>query len=380
MAEPRTLHGPTRWAEVGLRAVKAYGQDRGGLLAAGVTYYTLISLFPLLLAALSVAGFFLTDPADQANLIDKLIDNLPIAAGEGRKDLADVISSVVSARGTLGVVGILGALWTGSALFTAIRSALDDIFRVKHERPFILGKILDIASVFGFGVLLALSAAATILIAYIQKSSDDLFGDTAARPVAIALALGYFTVPAIFSAVVFFLLYTVIPRHGAPPRYAIPGAVFSAICFEGLKIGFTWYVASFGNYNATYGSLGFVIVLLAFVSFASQIMLIGAELVWSNLELIKGNPASETTVYQVDAVRAQIAKLLHRTPPAVAAPPVATPRSQGIETHELHREAAPTRSEPAAGQSSRGGLVAAWLLLIGLLATGIFRWRQSSDA
>jgi len=298
-----------RWLEVVLRALKSYGEHRGSLLAGGLTYYALVSLFPLTLFALSVAGFIWADPVERDALITNLLDNLPLDANTGRTDLTSLLESIVNARGTLGLLGLATAAYSGSALFSAIRRSLNQVFEVEDARPLVKGKLVDLALVAGFGLLLLASVVATFAIAFAARFATDVFGDEAATLARWGVVVANLLVPPFFSAVVFLLLYSKVAHAGVTWRQALGGTLFAAIGFELLKVGFAQYVAAFGNYDATYGTLGFIIILLFFFNLSAQLMLIGAELVRAGREF-----ETDGVTREVDALRATVRRLLSLLP------------------------------------------------------------------
>ncbi|MFQ5382806.1 MAG: YihY/virulence factor BrkB family protein, partial [Dehalococcoidia bacterium] len=242
--------------EIAIRAGKSFSEDRCPLFAASITYFSLISLFPLAMFAIGVAGFVLGSEGDQQRIVDELTRALPLSEGKGREDLQSLISSAVDARGALGVVGLLGTAYAGSALFGAVRASLVTVYEKEKRRPLIKAKLLDIAFVLGFTALLMLSVALTFVIALAQRYSVELFGEPAATPISWLLTLAYPTVPAAVSFLVFFLLFTVVASAGLRKADAAWGAVVATAGFEALKVGFAQYVAYFGNYDATYGTIG----------------------------------------------------------------------------------------------------------------------------
>lgn len=282
-----------RWLEVGLRAVKGYGEDRCAIFAAGVTYYALLSLFPLALVLVGALGFFVTDPADQARVVDELMKALPLTES-GRGDLEGVVDGVVSARGALGLVGLVLTAWSASALFGAVRTALNGVFHVDRQRPFVLGKAVDLALVAGFGVLLATSFAMTVAIAVAQRHAEAFVGADVATLVAWLASVLYLVVPPLVTGLVFLLMFTRVANAELSVREVLPGVAVAALLFEVVKVGFAQYIASFGNYDATYGALGFVVVLLLFFNLASQVTLFGAEVARANAEVRRGDDPRES--------------------------------------------------------------------------------------
>ncbi len=366
MHAPRIL---ARSAEVALRSISGYGQDRVSISAAGITYFALISIFPMALVGLSVAGFAYGGEEDQQRLLDDIMDHVPIDEASGREDLEGVITSVVEARGTLGIIGIVSALYTGSALFTAVRVALNGIFKGEKARPFIIGKVIDIAMVVLFGALLLASILTSFLLTVFADFVDDLVGDDAAVVTRLGVTLISLLIPPFISGIVFFLLYSRIPAAAVGWKYAIPGAALAAILFEVLKAGFGIYAANFTNYDATYGSLGFVILLLAFIYFAAQVMLLGAEVARATSEVAHGYPFAEEES-KVAGVRRKVAMLrrkagsfLGREPeldPSIDLP-VAIQGADAVEPEPVLGPPAPERAPHREERASNGHAGAGWL-------------------
>jgi membrane protein len=339
--------------EVAVRAAKAYGADNCGVFSAGITYYTLLSMFPLTLFALSVAGFFFTEPDEQRRLVEDVLDFLPLDAQSGREDLENLITSVVDARGTLGIIGLVGAAYSGSALFGTVRKALNAVVHAEKKRNFALAKGIDILQVLIFTVLILLSIGVTAGIALLQTFSEDVFGAEAETVTRWLLGVAWALVPTAVSTGVFFLLFTFVPARRLGARNTVWGALVAAVLFEVLKLGFTQYVTHFGNYNATYGTLGFVIVLLVFINFSAQIMLFGAEVARARAEVSEDDvwPTRET-----DAISSKLSRLLGRLPFAGGLGERA-PRPEPVVSGDLIAAAplvAVTRPEPAAVLRSGG--------------------------
>ena len=274
-----------------------------------MTYYALISLFPLILFALAVAGFIWSDPAEQADLIDNVLDAVPLDSEGGRSDLEQVVSSVVRARGALGVIGLLAAAYTGSSLFGAIRVSLNQVFEVDDARPLVHAKLVDLAMVVGFGALLLLSMASTVAIALAARFASEVIGTQGEEIVRWSSVLLYLLLPTAVSALTFVLLYSQVARADVTWRGALGGALTASVAFEVLKVGFAEYIAAFGNYDATYGTLGFVIILLLFFFFSAQVMLFGAEVVRADREY-----ASDPSPRELQTLRLKIRSLSGHIP------------------------------------------------------------------
>ncbi len=287
-----------RWKFIFTYALKGFGTDRCTSLAAAIAYYALLSIFPLVIFAIGLAGFFLhNDTGAQERVITGILNNLPLSEDTGRADLQRTIQDVASKRGTAGLIGLIGTAYSASALFGALRTSMSVVFRVNRERPPVISKLLDLGMVVGLGTLILLSLVLTAVIAYAQKFSGELFGSEVAALAKVGFTVLYFILPAVVSGAVFMVLYKVVPHADLPWRHALPGAIVAAVGFEALKIGFAQYVANFGNYNAVYGTLGFVIVFLFFAYLSGQLLLFGAEFTRAYAEVVTGTvPAAKPAV------------------------------------------------------------------------------------
>ena len=281
----------TGFLEITIRALKSYTAHQCGLLAAGITYFSLVALVPMLIFAISVTGFFV-DEADQRRIVDQFMQVLPLSEDAGRANVEDLVSGAVAARAALGVVGLLGTVYAATALSGAIRASLAAVYRQEKQRRFFHGKAVDVGLLLGFTALLVLSAGLTLAIALAQRYSADVFGERFATGTAWLLTLAYPTVPALLSLPVFYLLYTAVAAAGLRRSDAAVGALVAAVGFEVLKVGFAQYVAYFGRYDATYGTVGFVVALLAFLNLSAKVMLVGAEVAGAR-RLVERDPPGE---------------------------------------------------------------------------------------
>ncbi len=253
------------------RAATNFAEDRGTQLAAAISYFTLFSLFPLTLLAVSIFGIVLRNDEIQDRVLTAIIDFLPV---EGSL-VADSLRDVADLGPTVTVVSLIAAFWTSGALAAAIRQALNQVFEVDRRRPLLKAKLIDfillpIIAVPLFGGVV-LSGAWRI---FQQELADEGLLD---GRFAWTWEVGAFFIPLSLSSIAFALLYRIAPNRAHPFRFIIPGALFAALAFEGLKAGFAWYLESLGNYSV-YGSLGSVIVLLFWVYLTANILVFGGEI------------------------------------------------------------------------------------------------------
>ena len=260
--------------------VREFGDDQCPQLAAGISYYVLFSIFPLALLFLAISGLMLANESLRADLVDNLFDALPLSEGEGREDLESAISGVTTGISLAGLVSIVGLMWSASGMMGALRRALNQAWDTDYKRRFLHGKLLDFVMVLSLGILMGLSVGATIFLQVARRVSDDL--SDALGPLGsgatLSLEVVAVFVPLLISFVTFMVLFKFVPSVKTRFRSIWPGALLAAVLFEGVKNGFAFYLRSFGNYDAIYGSLGTVVAFLFFVYVSANIMLLGAEM------------------------------------------------------------------------------------------------------
>lgn len=259
-----------------VRSVQEFGDDRCTQMAAAISYYALFSLFPLLIFMVSIFGIFLQSSSLQEELINHVLDFIPLTSDEGRNEVRDAIGAIAGISIPLSVVGLLGLAWSASAMFGAIRTSLNVAWDLEAPRHFFKQKLLDLAMVAGVGVFFLLSIGTTTLLRTTQEVSSDILGPLSSNTAFFWRAIPHL-LPAMFSFGAFIVLYRLVPNAPIKTRDVWVGALIAAIFFEILKNGFSFYIANFGRYDVVYGSLGAVVALLFWMYLSAVILLLGAE-------------------------------------------------------------------------------------------------------
>ena len=252
---------------VALDTVERFGRDRGGYLAAAVTYRAFLSLFPLLLVAFSVIGFVLAGRPDlHRGLATGLSEQVPGL----RVVLGDNLQALVDARAATGILGVAGLLWAGLGATQAAGFAVSRVFRVQPDRPFWKTKVWALGTTLVLGLLGLLGVAAVAAVGNLSPAGPGGAALMIAGPV-VGLALDF---------ALFLIAYRLLThREGPPLRSLWKGALLAAAGWGGLKIVGTWYVArTVASSTAIYGTLAGAIGILLLVHLASQLLLYGAEL------------------------------------------------------------------------------------------------------
>ncbi len=244
---------------------KGLADHQAADMAASIAYYTLFSIFPLLLGLLALLGIFL--PYETVYEQTFLIFNnyLPDATDLIERN----ISEIIAARGTLGIVAIAGLIWTGSMLFTSIYRVINRVWDISRVMPFWIRKPRDIAMVLGIGVLFLVFIPVSLAISSIPEGQF---------PVVDALAR-YFNWVLVFvmTAAVFAFLYKIMPNALVHWRDVLPGAIVAAGLLWAAMAVFIFFVEEFANWELVYGPVGSVIAFLMLVYIAAFILIIGAE-------------------------------------------------------------------------------------------------------
>ncbi len=254
------------------------------LLAAGLAFYTILSLFPLLLGLTAIFGLLMESAALQQQLIAMVGSAFP-----GSTDLINrTVDEAVDARGTIGVVSLLTLMWTATQVFAALRRALNRAWNVEHTRPFVRQKLLEMGMVGSVALLVLVSWAAVSLFFVIRPLLPAALWVPGSGSVAgVVTAL----VPVALSFGVFALLYRFVPETSVTWADSWPGALLAALLFEAGKYAFSWYLANVARYSLLYGSLGTTIAFLMWAYLSALILLLGAELTAEYAHLRRAKPA-----------------------------------------------------------------------------------------
>jgi len=283
MSAPRkpTELGRRSWWRVLKRTVSEFQDDNLGDWAAALTYYAVLSIFPALVVLLSLVG--LAGHSATQPLIDNVNQLAPSAAG----DIVTGAIKQLANQSTAGIALILGlalALWTASNYVGAFTRASNAIYEVEEGRPYWKRRPFQIVLTLVMILLLAISAIAVVVTGPLAEQLGNVVGagDTAVTVWGIAKWPGL----VILVITMIALLYYLAPNVRQPGfRWITPGGILAVALWGVASAGFALYVANFGSYNKTYGSLGGVIVFLVWLWVSNLAILLGAEF---NAELERG--------------------------------------------------------------------------------------------
>ncbi|TAP43476.1 YihY/virulence factor BrkB family protein [Arthrobacter sp. S39] len=278
--DPRKPDSPTdvnkpSWKYIAKKTLREFSKDQCPDLAAALTYYAVLSLFPALLALVSLVGIF-GDPEKTTAVL------LEIVRGIAPSDTVATVSGPVEelasspAAGLTLFLGLATALWSASGYVGAFGRAMNRIYEVDEGRPFVKLRGTMLAVTLLAVVIVALLAGMLVLSGPVSEAVGGAIGlsgafltvwNMAKWPVIVALV-----------TVIIAVLYYATPNVKQPKfKWMSIGSLIALVIFVLASLGFAFYVANFGNYNKTYGALGGVIVMLLWLWILNMSLLFGAE-------------------------------------------------------------------------------------------------------
>ena len=270
------------WGGVLKRTIKEFKRDNLTDLAAALTYYGVLSIFPLLLVLVSILGLV------GKSATQPLIDNVGTVAPGAAKDIVtSAIQNLQKSQGAAGilfVVGLVAAVWSASSYIAAFMRAANEIWDVEEGRPIWKTIPLRVGITLVTVILLAAMALAVVLTGPLAEQVGNVIGlgstavtvwDIAKWPVMILIV-----------SLMFAFLYWAAPNVRHPKfQWVSPGGVLAVLLWIVASAAFAFYVANFGSYNKTYGALAGVIIFLVWLWITNVVILLGAEF---NAEIERG--------------------------------------------------------------------------------------------
>jgi membrane protein len=250
-----------------VRTIRESGNHDAGQRAAGVAYYAIISIFPLLLGLIAVFGFFLPSINLQNALLNFVGNNIPGATNI----LKENIAGIIRLRGVMSVISIVILFWGASALFGSISLAINRAWNITKNRHLFIRKASEIGMVFGTGILFLLSLGASTFITFMGNALNLPGRNTA------VVYMGAKLIAFLLMLVIFLLLYKFVPNTKTRWRDIWPGALLATAFFEIARTLFIFYLQHFANYQLIYGSISSFIVLLVWIYYSALILILGAE-------------------------------------------------------------------------------------------------------
>ena len=274
------------WKDIALRTYRDVGENRIMLVSAGVTFFALLAIFPAIAALVSVYGLV----ADASTINDQLASLQGILPQGALDILSDQVKNLdENGNATLGlslIVSIALSVWSANGGMKHIFDALNLVYNEREKRNFVVLNLVSLAFTAGALLFLILALGAVVVLPvvfeFVGIGKEAWWLALLRWPVLLLAVLGGLAV-----------LYRYGPSRDAPRwHWVTGGSAVAAVLWLGGSLLFSWYVANFGSYNKTYGSLGAAIGFMTWIWISTTIVLLGAQL---NAET-EHQTAEDTTV------------------------------------------------------------------------------------
>lgn len=252
-------------------AIRTFTEKQAAQASAGLAYYTLFSIFPLLLVFVAGGSYFL-DRNQVFNTVTQFIQQaLPIS----RQVINENLQEILEKRGAAGFISLLTLLWSASGMFTSLAYNINIAWPRASRRNFLQNRLIGLWMILGLIALIIFSLALSWITARIPFIHP---ADTSpANLILLRLISGFGSWLIIF--LVFLTLYRWIPTLRVRWSAIFWGALLASLAWKAVTAGFAWYLdSSFGQYQLIYGSLGAIVAFLFLIYIISLITLFGAHL------------------------------------------------------------------------------------------------------
>jgi membrane protein len=297
------------WKDILLRVYHGISADRIPLVAAGVTFYLLLSIFPGIAALFSIYGLF-ANPADIAGHLDALANVAPSGAIDVlREEMTRLASDGGTTLGVGFLVSLAFSLWTTNSGVSAIFDALNIVYGEKEKRGLVRFYLTTLTFTLASIAFVLLTIAVVVLLPVVLNfiplpGGTDVLVKIARWPILFVL-----------TALALAALYRYGPsRAEARWRWITWGSAFATVMWIAASVLFSWYVANFGSYNKTYGSLGAIIGFMTWIWITVIVVLVGAKI---DAEM-EHQTARETTTGQPKPLGMRGARMADTVGPAQA--------------------------------------------------------------
>ncbi len=254
-----------------LELIRRFSEDEVTSLSAQLSYFFLLSLFPLLIFVVALASYL---PIDYIKILEMMSTYIPVEAMQLIENF--LYETIASSGGGLLSIAIIGTIWSASNGINAIMRALNKAYDVEENRPFILGRLIAISLLLSVLLLIVVALLLPVFGRMIGVYIFSFFG-ASEQFISVWNSLRWVISSSVFF-VIFLYLYRMAPNAKVYLRDAVWGALFATIGWQVSSYGFSLYVNTMGNYSATYGSLGGVIILMLWFYISGIIIILGGEI------------------------------------------------------------------------------------------------------
>jgi len=253
-----------------------FARHNCSVMAAGMSFFAMLSLIPLTLLGVSMLGYLLGSSEDAQQFVSKLLsENLPRSAEEILEQINAIVTS--PKRALVNWLGVLGLMWSGMRFFNMLQRVLNDVWVGATQRRFLRGRAAAFASFMIAGLLFWTSFVFTSAMATARELDITISGIAVPGLHGVWLIVELIT-PLITSMIMLFLVYLLVPHVRVSLRAALIGAGFAAVFIQLSRWLFSFIMLKFDVYGRVYGPLASFIMFMSWLYLSMVIVLLGAEL------------------------------------------------------------------------------------------------------
>ena len=288
-----------KWFDHVMRAQERYQDSKGDFYAAGITYFTIFALFPLLMVAFSIAGFVL---ASQPDLLAEVTDKIKsTVSGDLGQQLVELMDSAIESRTSVGIIGLATAAWAGLGWMANLREALSQMWGSMRQetKGFVRTKLSDLLAIVGLFAAIVITVVLTALgSSGLMKQVVEWLGLQDLPGMSIVLRLASIVISILVSWLLFTWMIARLPRESVTFRSAARAGLMVAVAFEIFKLVASIYLKSVvtGPAGATFGP---VLGLMVFAYITARMILFATS--WAatareNLEAVPVEPPAAAQI------------------------------------------------------------------------------------
>jgi membrane protein len=288
-----------RWFDHVMRAQDRYQDSKGDFYAAGITYFTIFALFPLLMVAFSITGFVL---ASQPDLLAEVTDKIKsTVSGDLGQQLVELMDSAIDSRTSVGIIGLATAAWAGLGWMANLREALSQMWGSRRQETagFVRTKLSDLLAIAGFFVAIVVTVALTALgSSGLMKQVVEWLGLQDLPGMSIALRVATLVISILVSWLLFTWVIARLPRESVSFRSAARAGLMVAVAFEVFKLVASLYLKSVvtGPAGATFGP---VLGLMVFAYITARMILFATAWAATARENLEAAPVDPPPAAQI---------------------------------------------------------------------------------
>ena len=252
----------------GVESQKDLARDR----SASIAYFTILSLFPLILGIVAITGFFLKSAEAQVRVNQFIVELLPVSADFVTRNIDDL----VRIHGAAGLTSIIVLMWSGSKMVAALSRGINSALDLKRPYAFYLSRLRNFGLTLIVALMIFLAIAVTPMVEILNELELEFVGEPWNSYIGlIAGHIGGFAITSFLLGVI----YVLVPFQQPYWKDLLPGILVAALLIELGKELFVLYVENVSRYNAVYGSVSSIIVLLIWLYFSARVLLYGTEVI-----------------------------------------------------------------------------------------------------